>query len=201
VEYRVYVRFEDTPAIARKNAEQQPDSEYGPLTLEAVSGSHPGEETPMLHEALQSARENGKFIALYRGEHAGYNRRGAELFTPLGLAWCKDSFELAQMLGVDTSATEVEVERDTPPSRTAYMQAEPDEVYEPKQRNTRSARPESPETIPQEHTRPSQRVNAPKRATATTEPASRGWLVWTGIILGSFVGSFVVVYGLAKLFG
>ncbi|QQE78644.1 hypothetical protein [Alicyclobacillus sp. SO9] len=209
MEYRVYVRFEDSPAIARKNSEQQPDSEYGPLTLEAVSGAHPGEETPMLHEALEIARENGRFIALYRGEHAGYNRRGAELFTPLGLAWCKDSYELAQMLGVETSATEVGIEPEHMASGPAYMQNEPNELYERNPRNTRSPRNthnprnESARTIPQEHTRPSQRVSPPKRPAAApaSDAASRGWLFWTGMIVGSFILSFVVVYGLAKLFG
>lgn len=200
VEYRVYVRFEDTPAIARKNSEQKPDPEYGPLTLEAVSGADPGEETPMLHEALETTRENGKFIALYRGKHAGYNRRGAELFTPIGLAWCKDNYELGQMLGADPAPHEGG-------SGTDFGSSSADSMGSLGTADVRSSKAEmpsynhEPETIPQEHTRPSERVNSSGAAAPSDNVSSRGWLVWTGIIAGSFIASFVVVYGLAKLFG
>lgn len=213
LEYRVYVRFEDNPAIARKNADEKPDSKYGPFVMDAVAGADPGEEEQILYEALEESRINGKYVALYRGEPSGYDRRGRELFVPMGLAWCKDSEELAQMLGVSVP--------NPPPGaipRDETMLGQPEDVS--RYRPTGSGRTSQPayaanrtaqnpaeaedEVYYREQRQPasSRKAKTPREKFADrTGGSSSNWLVWAGIFVACFVGAFVVVYGIAMLFG
>jgi len=247
LEYRVYIRYESSPGEARRNAEEGTSEKYGPVVLDAARSAEPGEETPILEEALDEVRINGKYVALYRGRPAGYDRRGGELFVPTGLAWCKDSEELALMLGVPlqradrrggearaaargvTSAdshafagrydavnhnSEVHHNSDYGPIRSneqlygdGPQVQEMDEDGQGRQGRQMDEDGHRRQVRQVDTGRESRNVGVPRdgrgagRQRNTESKPPLGWLAWTGIFLGCFVGAFVIVYGIATLFG
>ncbi|MCL6632454.1 MAG: hypothetical protein K6T63_07440 [Alicyclobacillus herbarius] len=107
MEYLVFVRFEESPAAARRHVEVAESVGLANYVLNSRYYARPGEETPWLEQALEEARGRNVFIALYRGRPIGQDFEGNALFYPLDLVWCKDDVELAQMIGVPwPSATE-----------------------------------------------------------------------------------------------
>ncbi|MCL6627684.1 hypothetical protein [Alicyclobacillus shizuokensis] len=103
MEYLVFIRFEESPAVARRHIEAAESAEAGNYVLNSRYYARPGEETPWLEQALSDARGRGVFIALYRGRPVGHDFDGNALFYPLDLVWCKDDVELAEMIGVPLS--------------------------------------------------------------------------------------------------
>ncbi|WP_067930120.1 hypothetical protein [Alicyclobacillus kakegawensis] len=103
MEYLVFIRFEESPAVARRHIEAAEAAGAGNYVLNSRYYARPGEEAPWLEQALADARGRGVFIALYRGRPVGHDFDGNALFYPLDLVWCKDDVELAEMIGVPLS--------------------------------------------------------------------------------------------------
>jgi hypothetical protein len=192
VEYLVFVRFENSPAEARRHVEQAEMAGSGKYVLESRYYARPGEETPWLEQALADVRGTGQFVALYRGRPVGEDFAGNALFHPLDLVWCKDDVELAQMLGIllpdmreheDASLTKATVD---PPARRNRRRAQRDLRFERDLRDDGDPRVDSEATLVRGE--PARKDRGSRRRTA----------LWFLVCLA---GAFVVAYLGARLIG